>query len=312
MTGLAQDWTFAGKWPFAPIWFDTPDGKIHYIDEGPIDAVPVVMVHGNPTWGYLYRNFIKAVVAQGYRAIVMDHLGFGRSDKPDDTSHYAIPRHADRCEALLESLNLQNAVVVVQDWGGPIGLTWAARHSDRVAGLFILNTFFQRPLSKVPLPLILKAFRTPGIGELLVKGAHAFVRGFLFQGGLHNPSRLTANDKAAYLAPHPTWSSRTGILAFPRQIPSGSDGPISDFVDHEGGKLRAAFANKPVKIVWPMNDLAFKPETLERMWMRDFPHAEAKRVENAGHYIQEDTPEIVIPELLAFIGTVTGNPKAVS
>ena len=88
--------------------------------------------------------------AAGYRAIVMDHLGFGRSDKPDDARRYTIPKHADRCEALLEALDLHGAIVVVQDWGGPIGLTWAARHPERVAGLFILNTFFQRPLAKVP------------------------------------------------------------------------------------------------------------------------------------------------------------------
>lgn len=303
MSGRADDWTFGGQWPFAPHWFDTPDGQMHYIDEGPRDGVPVVMVHGNPTWGYVYRRFIKAVVARGHRAIVMDHLGFGRSEKPDDVSRYTIPKHADRCEALLESLDLKGAILVVQDWGGPIGLTWAARHPDRVAGLFILNTFFQRPLAKVPLPPILKAFRTPGVGELLVKGAHAFVRGFLFKGGLSDPARLTATDRAAYLAPHPTWSSRTGILAFPRQIPAGPDGPISDFADREGGKLREAFADKPVKIVWPMKDIAFKPETLEGMWLRDFPHADVTRVAEAGHYIQEDAPEIAIAELLSFIET---------
>lgn len=306
MSSRDVDWTFDGEWPFEPLWFATPEGKMHYIDEGPRDAPPIVMVHGNPTWGYVYRHFIKAATAAGYRAIVMDHLGFGRSDKPDDPRRYTIPKHADRCEALLEALDLHDAVVVVQDWGGPIGLTWAARHPDRVAGLFILNTFFQRPLAKVPLPPILRAFRTPGVGEVLVKGAHAFVRGFLFRGGLHDPARLTETDKAAYLAPHPTWSSRTGILAFPRQIPAGPEGPVSDFADREGGELRAAFADKPVKIVWPMKDIAFKPETLEGMWLRDFPHADVTRVADAGHYIQEDSPDLTISELLAFAQAARG------
>ena len=222
---------------------------------------------------------------------------------PPQTEVYTIPRHADRCEALLEALDLESATLVVQDWGGPIGLSWAARHPERVSGLFILNTFFQRPVNGVPLPAILKAFRTPVIGALLVKGAHAFVKGFLFQAGLNDPAHLTRTDKTAYLAPHPKWSSRSGILAFPRQIPSGPKGPVSDFVAIEGAKLEAAFARKPVKIVWPMKDVAFSQETLDGMWLKAFPNAQVTRVENAGHFIQEDAPEIVIPELMDFIGT---------
>jgi haloalkane dehalogenase len=171
-----------------------------------------------------------------------------------------------------------------------------------LSGLFVLNTFFQRPVSEVPLPAILKAFRAPVIGEFLVKGGHAFVKGFLFQAGLNDPASLTETDKAAYLAPHPTWSSRSGVLAFPRQIPSGPKGLVSDFVAAEGAKLEVAFANKPVKIVWPMKDVAFSVETLDGMWLKAFPHAQVTRVEDAGHFIQEDAPEIVIPELMDFIG----------
>lgn len=297
------DWSFDGAWPYKPRWFDTAQGRMHYIDEGPQGAPPVVMVHGNPTWGYLYRRFIRALTESGFRAIALDHLGFGRSDKPDDASIYTIPEHANRCEALLESLDLQGATLVVQDWGGPIGLAWAARHPERVSALFILNTFFQRPVKKVPLPFLLHLFRTPVVGEILVKGMHAFVRGFLFRAGLNDPGRLTESDKFAYLAPHPTWSSRTGILAFPRQIPSGPEGNISDFVAAENERLVASFADKPVKIVWPMKDVAFSPETLDGMWLKHFPEAEVTRIAEAGHFIQEDAHEKVIPELINFIAS---------
>ena len=133
-----------------------------------------------------------------------------------------------------------------------------------------------------------------------------FVRGFLFKAGLAQPSRLSEVDKAAYLAPHPDWSSRTGILAFPRQIPDGPEGKVSDFVAIEGAKLARAFADKPVKIVWPMKDVAFSIEKLDGMWLRDFPKADVVRVEDAGHYIQEDAPETVIPHLLAFADKTTG------
>jgi haloalkane dehalogenase len=134
---MATDWTFASSWPYEPRWFDTADGRVHYVDEGPRDGRPVVLLHGNPTWGYLYRHFIGSLSGAGYRAIAPDHLGFGRSDKPDRAGLYTIRRHAEWLEALLESLALSGAVVVPRDWGGPIGLYWATRHLDRVAGLFI-------------------------------------------------------------------------------------------------------------------------------------------------------------------------------
>src|SRR5574337_1475074 len=225
-----MDWTFGGTWPYTPRWFNGSDGRIHYVDEGPQTGRPVVMLHGNPTWGYLYRNFVSPLVEAGFRAIIPDHLGFGRSDKPDDPELYRIHRHASRLEALLESLDLHDVTVVPQDWGGPIGLAWAARHPDRIRSLAILNTVVHRPPQKVLLPLPLRLFRTPGVGEVMVKGMHAFVRVFLFKVGIVHHERITAQTRAAYLAPHPTWSSRTGILVFPREIPAGPAGRVSDFL----------------------------------------------------------------------------------
>jgi len=142
---------------------------MHYVDEGPRGGRPVVLVHGNPTWGFLYRNFIGPLTDAGHRAIVPDHLGFGRSDKPTDPEFYRIPRHVARLEALLESLDLRDAVVVAQDWGGPIGLSWAVAHPERVSGLFILDTFAGW---RQNFPVPLRLFRTPGVGEVLWHPLH--------------------------------------------------------------------------------------------------------------------------------------------
>jgi haloalkane dehalogenase len=305
-----MDWTFDGTWPYEPRWFDSVDGRMHYVDEGPRDGPPVVMVHGNPTWGYLYRNFIPPLVEAGYRAIVPDHLGFGRSDKPDDPDQYRIERHAQRLDALLESLDLRRATVVPQDWGGPIGLSWAVAHPERVERLFVLNTYAHRPPREVPLPLPLRLFRLPAVGEVMVKGLDLFKRVFLFRAGVVHRERLTPTVRRAYRAPHPTWSSRTPILVFPREIPSGPEGRVSDLTAQIETGLERHFRHKPVRICWAMRDPAFGVEVLEELWLKTFPGAEVARLDDAGHYLQEDAHERIVPELLAFLDSSPPGPKA--
>lgn len=298
---MVTDWTFDGTWPFEPKWFDGADGRMHYVDEGPRDGRAVVMMHGNPTWGFLYRNFIGPVADAGYRAIVPDHLGFGRSEKPDRPELYSVRRHAERLEALLESLDLADATVIGQDWGGPTALYWATRHPERVRSLFILNTFAHRPVAEVDLPLPIRLFRARIVGEVMVKGLHLFVRGFLFNAGVVKRERLTAGVKAAYLAPHPTYASRTPILVFPREIPEGPEGPVADFNAEVEAGLETHFRDKPVKVMWAMKDVAFTPDMLDGLWLRTFPEAEVVRIPDAGHYLQEDAHEVIVPELLEFL-----------
>ncbi len=306
------DWTFDGTWPYEPRWFDSPDGRMHYVDEGPRDGRPVVMVHGNPTWGYLYRNFIPPLVEAGHRAIVPDHLGFGRSEKPDDPELYRVPRHAARLEALLESLELNGATVVPQDWGGPTALYWATRHPERVDGLFILNTFahgfrtesLPPGKDKIPLPLPLRLFRTPGLGELLVKGLDAFKRGFLFGQGVAHPERLTPTVKRAYRDVHRGWSERTSILVFPREIPVTGEGPVVAMTTEIETRMEEHFRSKPVQIVWAMKDVAFLPTYLDTLWLHTFPEARVVKLEDAGHYLQEDAPERIVPELVDFVNAL--------
>ena len=168
-------------------------------------------------------EFHPPLVEAGHRAVVVDHLGFGRSDKPDRPELYAIERHCRRLDALLESLDLRDATLVPQDWGGPIGLWWAARHPDRLRSLFILNTFAHRPPGKVPLPLPLRLFRTPGVGEVMVKGLDLFKRVFLFRAGVIHRERLTAEIKGPIGPRTPagpvarrSWSSRGRSPRAPR------------------------------------------------------------------------------------------------
>jgi pimeloyl-ACP methyl ester carboxylesterase len=291
------DWTFGGTWPYRPQWFQHRDGMMHYVDEGPRDGKTVVLVHGNPTWGYLYRNFILPLLKAGYRVVVPDHLGFGRSQKPDSADLFTIPKHAERLGALLDSLSLSNVTFVVQDWGGPIALSWATRHPEKIRSLCILNTFAHKPKEKLKVPLPLQLFKTPGIGEFMAKGMHMFVKNLLFKVGVTHPERFNENSRSAYLAPHPTWSSRTAVLVFPREIPAGPEGPVSEFL----GKVEqglVSLASKPIAIIWAMKDPFFTPYVLEKMWKPTFPKAPIYKIEDAGHFLQEDAHEVIVPRLL--------------
>jgi haloalkane dehalogenase len=271
------------------------------------------MVHGNPTWGYLYRNFIPAVVEAGHRAIVPDHLGFGRSEKPRDPELYRVPRHARRLDALLESLDLRGAVVVPQDWGGPTGLHWATQHPERVDGLFILNTYahgFRREAlppgkDKVPLPLPLRLFRTPVVGEVLVKGLDAFKRGFLFGQGVMHKERLTPVVKRAYRDVHQGWADRTPILVFPREIPVDGEGPVVAMTTEIEERMKRDFRSKPVHVTWAMKDVAFLPAYLDTLWLDTFPDATVTKLDDAGHYLQEDAHERIVPELVRFVSALS-------
>jgi haloalkane dehalogenase len=296
---MTHDWTFDGTWPHPPQWFDTPDGRMHFVDVGHRAGRPVVLVHGNPSWGYLFRHFIAPLVSAGHRVIVPDHLGFGRSDKPDRPGVYAIARHAQRLEALLESLALEQVTLVPHDWGGPIALAWATRHPARIAALALLGTFVHRPRGRVPMPLPLRLFRVRGIGELLVRGLHAILRGFLFGAGTMRQERLGRAERAAYLAPHPTWASRGAVLAFARDFPAGPEGDVADLLDGIHAQL-ARLAALPTLLVWAGRDAVFGPAGLAA-FRADFPEAEVLEVPDAGHFIQEDAHEIVVPALLAFL-----------
>jgi pimeloyl-ACP methyl ester carboxylesterase len=294
------DWSFGGLWPYKPLYFSSADGDMHYVDEGPRDAPPVVLLHGNATWGFLYRDFISALVAEGYRAIAPDHLGFGRSQKPRARELYDVARHVARLDALLESLDLEGATLVSCEWGTSLGLAWATAHPGRVSALFVLNSPPpQLPRMGVALPLLIRAFRVPGLGELLVQGLGMFTRGFLFHAAVVHPERLTKQVQAAYLAPHPSWTSRVAVLAFPRQIPFRAHGPVAELslrLEHE----IAVLADRPARIVWGMRDISFAPEMLER-WETLLPQAKVTRLADAGHCIQEDAGEEVIRELLEFL-----------
>lgn len=303
-----DDWTFGGTWPFEPRWFDTPYGKIHYVDVGPRDGHVVVMVHGNPTWGYLWRRFIHALADAGYRCIVPDHLGFGRSDKPFFAAHYRFLKHCTRFESLIESLDIPSLSLIVQDWGGPIASYWASKYPDKLENLIVLNTLMHPVREELRLHGYLKMIRTPIIGEYLVLVRNATIEEFLFKRALVHPERFDETVKAAYRKPFIHWYQRKAVLEFPRAIATKPTDAVSQTLA-ETHKVIHRLSPEHVLIVWPMKDMGFTPAILDEYWKKDFPDAEIHTIEESGHYIQEDAHEKVIPLTLQFLKKRSMSPE---
>ena len=296
-----MDWTFAGAWPWQPRFYDTSDGRLHYIDEGSADASAVVFAHGNPTWGFLWRAFIPPLLDAGHRVVAFDHLGFGRSDKPERSEQYRIPRHVERTQQLLDALQLRDATLVVHDWGGPIALPFAAAHRDVVRRLAIFNTF----APELPAPMgsgaSVRATAAPLLGSLLVRRRDVATEDFLFKAGLAHPERLDDAIKEAYRHPHPTPASRTAMLVFPREIPWRDRGPVAKLTQQTAARLREHFADRPALIVWGLKDILFGAGEVLNRWRRTLPQARVVTLEDAGHFLQEDAPDETVAALTSFV-----------
>ncbi|MFQ5899847.1 MAG: alpha/beta fold hydrolase [Candidatus Methylomirabilia bacterium] len=275
--------------------FHAVDGvRLAYVEQG--KGEPVILLHGNPTWGFLYRKFIPPL-ARTNRVIVPDHMGFGRSDKPLDASLYRLARHITNLESLLLKLNAKHATLVMQDWGGPIGLGFAIRHPERIKRLVILNTWAWVVPAGTRIHALLEQFRIPGLGEALVQGLNLFVEGFL-PAGISKKERVTPALMRAYRAPFPDWNSRVGILAFPRDITVGDDHPSAPTMREISEKLPGL--KVPTLLIWAVKDPAF-PRAMIGLWQKIYPEAEVHTLEQAGHYLQEDEPEAIVALIQDFL-----------
>ena len=284
-------------YPFTSHFFDRGSGlRMHYLDEGG-DAPPVLMLHGNPSWSFYYRNLIQALSGT-HRCIVPDHIGMGLSDKPgDDAYNYTLAQRIDDLEVLIQSLNLsQPLTLVVHDWGGMIGFGWAVRHPEQISRLVILNTAaFPLPRDK-PLPGLLRLTRTP-LGALLVRRFNAFSWTATQVGCKRR--KMSARIAQAYRAPYDSWKNRIATLRFVQDIPLGPDDAGFALVQEVAASLHR-FKALPALIVWGARDFVFD-EPFLRQWREYLPEAEVHVLADAGHYLLEDAAEEIVPLISRFI-----------
>ena len=282
-----QSATWAGEYPFASNWFEQPGGvRMHYVDEGPRDAPVVLMMHGNPTWSFYYRNLVRAL-SSDFRCIVPDHIGCGLSDKPQDYD-YVLRRRVDDVERLVDSLGVSSFHLAVHDWGGAIGFGLAARKPQAVGRLIIFNTAAFRD---VHIPFSINICRIPGFGELAVKGLNGFVLAAQIR-AIYDRAKLAGAVRDAYLAPYDSWAHRVAIHAFVKDIPM-SDGHPSWSTLGEIEEALPQFADHDAMIIWGDDDFCFTPHFRER-WQAILPDAEVHALPDAGHFVVEDAVDDVV------------------
>ena len=257
-------------YPFEPHWLELEPGiRMHYVDEGDSDAPVVLMLHGNPTWSFYWRRLIKAL-APTHRVIAPDHVGCGKSDKPDDARYaYRLDRRIDDIEHLVEHLALSEVTLMVHDWGGMIGFGWADRHPELVSRLVILNTgAFLLPESK-PLPRSLSWARNTSVGGALVRGMNAFAWAATRLAVTRR--KLPKEVKEGLIAPYDSWDNRLAVLRFVQDIPLEPEDPGYDTVAGVAERL-PQFEYLPALICWGDKDFVFDEHFLQ-VWREKLPQA---------------------------------------
>ena len=271
---------------FVPRYVDQDGLRMHYVDEGA--GAPILMLHGEPTWAFLYRKMIPTLAGVG-RAVAPDYFGFGRSDKPTNIEEYSYDFHYAAIERLAEALDLRETTVVVQDWGGPIGFRLAVEHPARVARLVILNTG-------------IGAGRAPSEEWLRFRAFVRRVGSDLVPGQLIRISAVTAladDVIEAYNAPFPTPESKAGVLAFPEQVPTEIDHPNAAKML----EIRTALEQweKPALVLFSDSDPIFSTVAAEHMASRIPGSGPAEIIAGAGHFLQEEKGEEIAERIVRFL-----------
>ena len=297
--GTARE-TWRDLYPFRSRFLDIDGLRYHYLDEhtGDGPGEPVVMVHGNPTWSFYYRELIKAL-RPDYRCIAPDHIGCGLSDKPgDDRYDYRLQSRVDDLAALMDHLGVkENVTLVVHDWGGMIGLAWALRNPEAISRIVILNTsgFFMPKSKRLPWRLRILHGRS-ALASFAVRRLNLFSRSAMF---MATAKGLPRDVRAGLLAPHDSWQNRIATQRFVQDIPLRPRHPsyaLTEWVDENLHRLSGV----PTLICWGMRDFVFDHHFLSE-WRRRFPDAEVHSFADSGHFVLEDACEEIMPLAQEFL-----------
>ena len=298
--------TFNGSWPFKPNFFRGNGFSQHFVDEGPRDAPPIILLHGEPTWGYIYRKFIPALSKEN-RVIVPDHMGFGKSETPQD-KEYTLKTHVENLTNVIEFLGLKNITFVGQDWGGPIIGAYSIRNIKNVKSYFLINTLFgysreERPKSLSPWFKWIKEHYDDKTLDGILGQLGSTVLSVMKIPNFTNSKIIDDDWINAYSSQFPDRASCKGAINFPL------DALLNRMVPYilEGFKLGdlKSLCSKPAYLAYGMQDRAIEPDYAIRDFKALFPNAKVFKMPNAGHYSQEDEPEILINLIKEFVKEIS-------
>lgn len=276
--------------PYAPNYVSVRDDlRTHYVDEG--EGRPILCLHGAPTWAYLYRHMIPPL-AGAHRVVVPDFIGFGRSDKLTAIDDYSFALHYETLSAFIEALDLTDVTLVVHDWGGLLGLAYAARRPERIARLVILNTFL--PTGEEEKSQAFLAWRR------FVENTPDLPVGTIVRRGLANPNRLFDAEKAAYDAPFPTTASKAGAVAWPLLVPTAPGDPVADAMRETRRQLTDW--SKPAFVLFaPEDPILGAAEGFFRDLLPTAADQPAVTIDDAGHFLQEEQGPEIAEHVLDFV-----------
>ena len=298
--------TFNGSWPFKPNFFRGNGFSQHFVDEGPRDAPPIILLHGEPTWGYIYRKFIPALSKKN-RVIVPDHMGFGKSETPQD-KEYTLKTHVENLSNLIEFLDLKNITFVGQDWGGPIIGAYSIRNIKNVKSYFLINTLFgysreDRPQSLSPWFKWIKNHYDDKTLDGILGELGSTVLSVMKIPNFTNSEVIDDDWINAYSSQFPDRASCKGAINFPL------DALLNRMVPYilEGFKLGdlKSLRSKPAFLAYGMQDRAIEPDYAIRDFKALFPNSKVFKLPNAGHYSQEDEPEVLINLIKDFVKEIS-------
>ena len=262
-------------YPFKSRWFESAVGRVHYVDEG--TGPPLLLLHGNPTWSFLYRDIIRRL-RDRFRCVAIDYPGFGLSDRPEGY-RYTPGEHSQVVSDLLARLDVRELLIMGQDWGGPIGLAVALADPERVRGLVMGNTWFW-PADRFGMKAFSRVMSSGPLQRAILE-RNFFVEK-LIPGGTSRT--LSSSEMRHYRGVQPTPEARVGVAEFPRQILAAEP-----WLRDLAAGVERTLTKKPLLLVWGMRDLALGPRLIPR-WRTTFPDHQLVELPAAKHFIQEDAP----------------------
>ncbi len=282
-----QKWLDTSLHPFKSNYVQLPTGRMHYVDEGKGEVI--LFVHGTPTWSFLFRDFIKKL-AQNHRCIAVDHLGFGLSDKPEN-SEGTPQTHAQNLSAFIKHLNLETITLVVHDFGGPIGLGWAVENPDRVKQIVLFNTWLWETKHEPAAQKVDRVINSP-LGKFLYLRMN-FSPKVLLKKGFADRKHLTKQIHKYYTRPFPNKTSRQSLLKLAQSLVGSSD-----WYQQQGSKLDT-LRDKPQLILWGMKDTFITPKYLDQ-WKAQWPNATVREFD-CGHFVPEEKTQEAISAISHFV-----------